>query len=178
MVDEGGSLGNGPRCNKKRQERAKDDGGEGGRSIIAETGNILTGARMRGLNKIPWIIVSRSARTGAINSLAWFQCLSVSLLGPYWVHSAPLPPSRASFFPPVFFIAALLFALLYTRAFLRRRGSTYDREPVVFIQLAHTPVYTRLPSSSRSWKSLSSGCSVPMYQTSLPQLRTIVMIKE
>lgn len=47
MVDEGGSLGNGPKCNKKRKERGKDDGrhGEGSRSIIAETGNILTGGR-------------------------------------------------------------------------------------------------------------------------------------
>lgn len=47
MVDEGGSLGNGPKCNKKRKERRKDDGrhGEGSRSIIAETGNILTGGR-------------------------------------------------------------------------------------------------------------------------------------
>lgn len=44
MVDEGGSLGNGPGCNKKRKEGEKDDG-EGSRSIIAETENILTGGR-------------------------------------------------------------------------------------------------------------------------------------
>lgn len=97
---------------KRGREGEKDDEGEGSRSIIAETGNILTAGRTWRLNKIPWIIVSRSARTGAINSLAWFQCLNVSLLGPYWVHFA----SRASsLFSCSFYRGSSFCAPLYAR---------------------------------------------------------------
>lgn len=64
MVNEGGSLGDGPSCNKKKRWKKKEGEKrekerrrrEGGRSIIAETGNILTGGWE--LNKIPRIIVS------------------------------------------------------------------------------------------------------------------------
>jgi len=110
MVDKGGGLGDGPRCNKKEKrerekERERGEGRERKREDArsSETGNILTSDRTLRLNKILGIIVPRSTRTGAINSLAWLQCLNVptgTLPGPFRVsfEGLPLPFYRGSSF--------------------------------------------------------------------------------
>lgn len=70
-----------------------------------------------------------------------------SLAGLSRDHSAYPPRRRAflSFLLSFLFIAIPLFALLYTRASLRRRGPTYERESQRYLYNPPTHQHTRIP---------------------------------